>query len=171
MTARWRLAAFALQLLAIACVTAAATGSPLSSASWFGSLVALAINTQLLEPYFPRPVDVLANSVVALLLYLLAPRSVAGPGWHGLAIALGLAVLVSAIALILGAGRTEGPLVPLARASRVLSGAFSAAAIYSAVFWLGLLDAVGRIDLQFWTLGLAWGLVLAIGAVNWQALS
>lgn len=170
MSARWRLAAFAIQLLIITCVTQAAIGFPLSSATWFSSLIALSINTQLLEPYFPRPVDVLANSIVGLLFYVLAPKSIAAPGWHALAVALAGATVVSVTAVFFGAGRAEGPLLLVARASRVLSGAFSAAAIYSAVFWLGLLDSVGGVDQRFWAIALAWLLVLSIGAVNWQAL-
>src|SRR5438132_7266690 len=132
MTIRWRLGAFVLQLGAIVGVARWATGHFLSAETWFSSLVALAINSQLLEPYFPRPVDVLANAVVALLLYFLSPKTIAAPGWSVLAVALVSAMILSGSALLLGAGRTEGRLLPVARVGRVLSGAFSAVAIYSA---------------------------------------
>ena len=170
MTVRWRLAVFFLQLLAIGLTTFAHTGTFFSAESWYASLLALAVNTQLLEPYFPRPADVLANSVVALLIYFLAAKSVAGPGWHALAVLLILASVVSATALALGGGRFEGRLVSVARAARVLSGPFRANAIYSATFWLGLLEASGGITQAFWSLGLAWLLVFVMGSVNWQAL-
>ena len=101
MTVRWRLAVFFLQLLAIGLTTFAHTGTFFSAGSWYASLLALAVNSQLLVPYFPRPADVLANSVVALLIYFLAAKSVAGPGWHALAVLLILASVVSATALAL----------------------------------------------------------------------
>jgi hypothetical protein len=68
MTVRWRLAVFFCQFFTIGLTTFAHTGSFFSEESWYASLIALALNTQLLEPYFPRPVDVLGNSVVALVL-------------------------------------------------------------------------------------------------------
>lgn len=158
------------QLLAIGLPTFALTGSFFSAATWYSSLVALAVNTQLLEPYFPRPVDILGNSVVALLMYFLAAKVVAAPGWHALAVMLILAALASAIALVLGAGRFEGRFVSVARFARVLAGPFRANAIYSATFWLGLVEASGGITRHFWSTALAWLLVFVIGAVNWQAL-
>jgi hypothetical protein len=169
-TIRWRLAVFTLQLLLIGGLTYIVYGSPYSQANWYGSLVALAINTQLLEPHFPRPVDVLANSIVGLIFYFVASKTLAEPGWHALAVALIAAIALSAGALILGANRSEGRLITVARASRVLSGVYTSAFIYSAIFWLGLLDTTGGVSGPFWPTGLAWALVLAVGAVNWQAV-
>jgi len=169
-TIRWRLAVFTFQLLLIGALTYLVYGSPYSQANWYGSLVALAINTQLLEPHFPRPVDVLANSIVGLVFYFLASKTLAAPGWHALGVALIGAIALSAGALILGANRSEGRLVTVARASRVLSGAYTSAFIYSAIFWLGLLDTTGGVSGPFWPTSLVWALVLALGAVNWQAV-
>lgn len=172
MTIRWRLVTFGAQLALILAATYSLTGSPFSPATWYGSLVALAINSQLLEPFFPRPVDVLGNSVVGLVFYAVAPNATTRPAWNVLAIALTLGIVLSATALVLGANKiAEGKLVALGRASRVLTNAYSAGFIYSALFWLGLLDVTGGVvGPFFWSYAIAWLGVVALGSVNWQAV-
>ena len=86
MTVRWRLAVLFVQLLTIGIITYTLTGSFVSADTWYTSLVAIALNGQLLEPYFPRPADVLGNAIVALVMYFLAPTGIAAPGWHALAV-------------------------------------------------------------------------------------
>ena len=83
MTIRWRLGTFLIQTAALLAVTAAVTGRVVSAEVWFGSVVALIINKQLLEPYFARPVDTLANSALALLAITISSSEYAEPAWLG----------------------------------------------------------------------------------------
>lgn len=168
MDIRWRLGVLALQLLGIAVVTAVATGSAISSSVWFASLLALVINTQLLEPYFAKPVDTLANSLIGLVFYGLSSKTITGSAWHVLAIVLSVCLIASAIALIFGAGKRQGLFSKAGRVARVLSKGFVAKTIYSAIFWLALLDYTGTISGQFWTLGLGWLFTVVLASVNWQ---
>src|SRR4051812_44162982 len=108
MTIRWRLAIFLVELLVIVVGSRLLTGAFFSGATWYSSLFAIPINVQLLEPFFPRPVDVLANSIVGLAFFAMAPTDVTRPGWTFLALALGFGVLLSAMAVFIGANRTEG---------------------------------------------------------------
>src|SRR5687768_718300 len=158
MTVRWRLATFVAQVSIVVAVTYFVVGRPISAEAWFTSLIALAINRQLLEPYFAKPVDVLANSIVGLLLYGTSSRTVAPLGWDAFATALGIGLGLSAVALLLGANREQSeqsPLVSLARASRLLSATVTSDFIYSGLFWLGALEAFGGTTLQFWQCALA----------------
>jgi hypothetical protein len=68
MTVRWRLVVLFCQLIAITVPTSAVTGSPFSTDTWYASLIALAVNTQLLEPYFPRIHFVASTSVASFAL-------------------------------------------------------------------------------------------------------
>lgn len=45
-------------------------------------MLALIVNPQLLEPYYPRPGDVLGNCVLALGLYFTATKATYPTGWR-----------------------------------------------------------------------------------------
>lgn len=167
---RWRFSVFVLQLITVGVITFQVTGAPWSSSIWFAALLAYAANGQLVEPFFSRPVDVLANGVLALVLFFLAEKTVARPGWNVLAGVIVIALIASAVASVAGAGREEGRLVPLGRASRVVSGVFTAKALYSALFWLGLIEAFRGVRDEFWLVAIAWVGIVLLGAVNWQAM-
>ncbi len=167
MTIRWRLVIGALQVAIILSVTGFLTGRPLSEGTWFASTLALSLNVQLLEPYFARPVDTLANSVVGLVLAGLTPHEVAGAAWIALEVLLGLAAALAATALAAGAGRQSSRLGITCRA---LSRDANARTIYSALFWLSLLESAAASTPLFWKLSLTWVVPIFLGSINWQAV-
>jgi hypothetical protein len=170
-TARWRLAVLGIQFVLLGAATWIVEGVPYSAEMWFASgLLAVLITPLLQELHYARPYDVLANSLIGLVLVLLAPKSVARPGWVTLAVFLGAAAVLAGIALGFGAGRRSGRFVRVARAARLVSAVASARAIYSAVFWLALLESFRVSDGDFWILGIAWLLLATIGWINWQAV-
>src|SRR6266536_2553323 len=104
MNIRWRLGVLAVQLLVLATGTYLVTGRAYSAATWFMSgLLAVIINPQLLEPYYPRPADVAGNSLLALILSATATKSAATLGWTILEAALTMALLLGLSALLFGA--------------------------------------------------------------------
>lgn len=170
MTIRWRLGVLALQLLVLGAATAIVRGQPVSGETWFfAGLLAVVVNPQLLEPWYPRPQDVLVNSLIGLALYRVTPHDAGGAGWTILAGFLILSGLSALLALVLGAGREEGLGVPIGRGASAVSRVGSAAIIYSAIFWLSLVEAHVRPQGTFWLLGGAWVVIMVLGAVNWQA--
>jgi len=132
-------------------------------------LLAIVISPQLLEPYYPKPADVVGNSLLALFLYATTAKQLVGVGWRVLAIALTVALAVGVMALVLGAGRRSGTLAGLGRFATVVSRVASARVIYSSVFWLSLVEfrSVGSTD--FWVLGCTWLVLMSAGMINWQA--
>jgi hypothetical protein len=171
MSIRWRLAVLFIQLGILLLATLMVTGQPFVAATWFAAgLLALIINPQLLEPFYTRPVDVLANSILGLLLYFTADRRVAAIGWDALAVVLVALLVLSIIALLFGAGREEGLLVGIARSATLITRAATSRVIWSIVFFLGLMETYGLANPAFWRLGISWAGISLIGAVNWQAV-
>jgi hypothetical protein len=167
---RWRLMVLALQLCMLCGATFELTGRPYSSETWFtAGLLALIVNPQLLEPYYPRPADVVVNCIIGIVLYLTTARNVAIAGWNLLVIGLALALVLGLIALVFGAGRRDGRLLPVARFATILTRSASSRVIYSAIYWLAVLEfrSVGSND--FWLLTFTWVVVTGLGLVNWQA--
>jgi hypothetical protein len=126
------------------------------------------ISSQLLEPFYTRPGDVVANTLFGLVLYLLADKSGSPQGWHALALFLLTALVLGLLALILGAGRREGAGVRIGRSARILSEVASARVIYSTIFWLAVLGEFQPSDQRFWTLAMTWAALLILSAVNWE---
>src|SRR5918996_4998288 len=171
MTARWRLVVLAVQFVILGVATWMVEGVPITGDLWFASgLLAVLITPLLQELHYPRPYDVLANSLIGLLLVLLAEKELARPGWVALGVFLGVGAVLAVIALGFGAGREVGRFVRLARAARILSTVASARAIYSAVFWLTILESFQVRDADFWILGVAWVLLVTLGWINWRAV-
>jgi hypothetical protein len=116
-------------------------------------LLAVIINPQLLEPFSPRPVDVLGNAIFGIFLILTTERSVVPEMWSALLAGLIAVGALAAIALIFGANRSEGP-VGFARAARTLSGIGTGRVIYTAVFFLSLIESFRVSSDEFRTLTL-----------------
>ena len=77
MNVRWRLGVLFAQLALLIVGTYLATGSLYSTEVWFlAGLLAVVVNPQLLEPFYHRPGDVVANSIIGLFLYFSATRQV-----------------------------------------------------------------------------------------------
>src|SRR5881397_2080353 len=104
MRIRWRLGLLAIQLIALVGFTRWILGTVPVGQAWFAAgLLAIAINRQLLEPYYPRPGDVVANAVVGITIWLSADRSKLHSGWNALLIGLVIAAAIGLVALA-GAG-------------------------------------------------------------------
>lgn len=171
MTIRWRLAVVLAQLSVLSVATSVVEGRFYSASTWFfAGLLAMVLNSQLLEPHFPTPVDTLTNSAIATFLYLTADKENTEIGWHAAAVVLGVILVASLIALVFGAGREAGTLVRLARSARVITQAASARFIYSLIFFLSILSTYSVTSDSFWTLAIAWMVVVILGSVNWQGV-
>lgn len=164
---RARVVALAVQLAVLLVGTNIATGSPWQNEIWFFSgLLAIVLNRQLVEPFFARPADTLANSLVGLLLFAVAARDNAYLGWIALAILLVLAGVTALLSIWLGRGGARGRRVALA--SRVLSRRATAVPIYSAIFFLSLAEAYTVSDAALWILAVTWLVTVVIGGVDWS---
>ncbi len=169
MTIRWRLGILALQLIVLISATLNVTGGLLVTETWFmAGLLAVVINPQLLEPWYPKPQDVLANSLIALFLIWTAPKGLAAPGWLLLGVFVVVAGMTALLALAFGAGRQNGTGAAVGRASSAISRVASSALIYSGVFWLAALDFRPDLARGFWVLAAAWAVIMLLGHVNWQ---
>lgn len=169
MTVRWRLGVLAVQLVALGLGTYLVEGAPFSGTTWFlAGLLAVAINPQLLEPYYPRPGDVLANSILALGLYLGATRNVIPEVWDAFAVALIFYVCLSLAALALGAGRSEGRLAGIGRTATIVSRVATSRIVYSIVFFLALVEDFPLGSSDFRNLAITWAFIVVMGRVNWE---
>lgn len=171
MTIPWRLAVLSIQLLVLVATAYVLTGQAVINSTWFlAGLLAIAINPQLLEPYYPRPGDVIGNTLIFLFIYFTATKDLATPGWNAFAIALPIFALCALVALLLGAGRKQGRFLGPARAARQISKVASSTVIYSAVFLFSAIEYTRTFNRQLWVLILSWLLILLIGGINWQAV-
>lgn len=171
MNIRWRLGVLAIQLVVLGVATYIVQGRPFAAELWFGAgLLMIIINPQLLEPYYPRPGDVVANSLFGLVLYALSTKEVGELGWTMFAIGLVFFLVVGALSLILGAGREIGSFATIGRSARVISQAATARAIYSVIFWLSLLEFRPDLGVEFWLLGGTWTVLVFLGRINWQSV-
>jgi len=171
MTIRWRLGLLCVQLIVLMGGTALVTGRPYAGEPWFfAGLLAVVINPQLIEPFYPRPVDVVANSILGLFLYLTADRSAANLGWQVLAVVLSLSLLLGLCTSVLGAGRTQGRFLRVARATRLLTQPISARKIYSAIFWLAVIEFRPTSHREFWFLGGTWLVLMVLSIPNWESI-
>jgi hypothetical protein len=172
MNIRWRIGILGLQLLVLLSATAVVVGRPLTTDVWFfAGLLAVAINPQLLEPYYPRPGDVVGNSIVFLLLYAVAPRSVAAIGWQIAAIVVALMGMLALVGVLASQRPKRGAHgFDLSRAARGISQTASAQRIYSTAFFLSLIDFRAPGDQDFWVLSGAWAGLIVLGNINWQRI-
>jgi hypothetical protein len=166
---RWRLAALAVQLIILTVGVYIVEGSIVAGDVWYASgMLAIVINPALLEPYYPRPGDVVGNAAIGLLLVLLAPKETVPELWAAATMLFLAALAIGLLALLFGAGRTQGRFVTIGRAARLLSHAGSARTLYSVVFWLAVLEQFSVSSVDFLVLAVVWTLIMLAGSVNWQ---
>lgn len=169
MTIRWRLLVLAAQLTILLCITFHLTGSVYTSQIWFlGGLLAIAINPQLWEPYFPKPADVIGNGLIFLFIFATTQQTITKDVWMAAAFVVTISILLSVFALLLGFRKDR--LARLGRAARLLSQFGTAKTIYSGVFVLSAIEWRPSLDIVFWKLMGAWILILWIGSVNWESV-
>lgn len=168
---RWRVAVVALQLVVLLASTFLLTGHPISASAWFSAgMLSVVLNPQLTEPFFTRPVDVLAHSIVGIFFFFVADRSTAPLGWGLWLSFMTIAGLVSLVAILAGSGRSNRDPSRVGRAAASLMRKVSSRWIYSGVFLLSALSEYPTTTNTFWHLTALWLLILFMGAVNWQAL-
>lgn len=171
MNVRWRLSVLGLQLLILATVSYLVTGQLYATGTWyFAVLLAIAINPQLLEPYYSRPSDVVANSIIFILLATTTPHAKTQAGWLFVGTGVVIAMLLSIIALVLGAGRRAGKFIGIASGAKSLSQVATSKVIYSAVFLLSAIETYPSLNRNFWILLIGWAVILILGGINWQAV-
>ena len=85
MNVRWRLLILCAQVLALSVATYLVTGKPYAPETWYAAgILAVVINPQLLEPYYPRPADVPHRGPMRGKLQRLYPDRPGAPGCsHG----------------------------------------------------------------------------------------
>lgn len=175
MTIRWRLAIATAQLLILVVgARMALSGFPAGETWFLSGLLAIIVNRQLLEPFYSRPADVLANSVVAVAIWLGADRARVEAGWNLLLAVYVLAASVALLALILGAGR-EGAGARFGNAAAIVSYRVSPQIIFSGLFFVALLDVEDPAERTFWEITGIWLAVMAVGSLPlhriWVGLS
>jgi len=171
MTIRWRVGILFVQLVLLAIGTTIVTGRPIVGETWFfAGLFAVVINPQLLEPWYPKPQDVLANSITALVLVSLSPKHAVGVGWTYFSIFLALMALLSLLTLLAGTKRDEGRGAAIGIRANHLSRVASAAVIYSCVFWLSAVEFEPALGTDLSVLGATWASIVILGRTNWEAL-
>ena len=167
MSIRWRLAILVLQLVALGVGTFLVTGAPLAFETWFfAGFLAVVVNPQLLEPWYPRPQDVLANSLIAVALMLTAPWETVAGGMLVAGVFVGASGVAALVGLVLGANRSDGRGATLGRFATAVSRGASALVIYSIVFWLSALEYRPELGSDLWLLGGTWALIVVLGRLN-----
>lgn len=172
MNIRWRLGVIGVQFLIACSLTYWITGNIVSGETWFlAGLFAVIINPQLLEPFYPRPADVIGNSLIFAILFSTTDTSITTAGWYALAIFLAFSSLNSIIALWFGSGNRQGVKVNIGQTARYISKYANAQLIYSSIFLFATIERFALSDLEaFWTLVIGWSVIIFIGRVNWQQL-
>ena len=169
MNIRWRIGILAIQLILLLGTTYYVTGKPFSAENWFlAGMLAVVINPLLFEPHYPRPADVIGNSLIFLFLFSAADRTLTGYGWN-----ISLVFIVIFLLLALCAVLSKKPVelfgkFDINRLALSVSRLASAQRIYSVVFLLSVAEYKSISDLDFWLLVACWALIIIIGAVNWQ---
>src|SRR2546430_15649113 len=114
MNIRWRLVILAIQLAVLALLSYSITGRACVAEAWyFAGLLTIVINPQLLEPFYPRPQDVVANSLIVLFLSSIEKKTATGLGWIFLDCFAGIVLVLAVLALALGASRYKGKYIGL----------------------------------------------------------
>ncbi len=171
MSIRWRLAVTAMQLLVLLAITWIATGKVAVNEAWFiAGLLAVAVNPNLLEPFFPRQTDVIANTVAFVFIYLFADKSLSIVGWNAALTLFLIAGALAAYGVIAGQTPRSNDNFDLPRAARSLAQVASSRVIYSAVFFLDLFNFAAIGSQTFWVLTGGWVLINFLSRLNWQRL-
>src|SRR3990172_8279814 len=108
MKIRARLLIFFIQLLILIGATYLATQKLVSGDNWFvAGLFAVIIKPQLLEPFYPRPADVLGNSLFSLFLCIVAQKGIMKVGWTIFSIVLIIFIILSLITIVFGSRNNQ----------------------------------------------------------------
>lgn len=171
MNIRWRLSVVAIQLGILLIATSLAIETPYTGATWFtAGLLSVVISSQILEPFYPRPADVIGNTLICLLLYATTARTIARPAWTAFLILIILLLVLSVFSSLFGTGKAKGKWTTFARVAKNISTEATAARIYSIVFWLSLIESYPRLEKPFWIMGVAWAILVILGLMDWQRL-
>lgn len=168
MSIRWRLVICGLELIALVLVAYLESGVFLSAKPWFSAGLALIVNVLVVEPYFPKPSDVVANTITFLLFATTATFAQTATAWE-VGQFTALTFLALAILALVG-GRSTGRVVALANSARAIAQVASARVIYSGMFLLSVLEEHGTLDREFWVLIGGWCVILLLSAINWQSV-
>lgn len=169
MNIRWRLGIVFFQLIILAIATTYATGEPYSAATWFtAGIFSVIISSQILEPFYPRPADVIGNTVICFLLYLTTPKIMAQFAWNSFFILIVILFILAVFSSLFGTGKTRGKFTNLAKVAKNISTEATAVRVYSVVFWLSLFESYPKLEEPMWEMGVAWAILVAIGLVDWQ---
>ncbi len=169
MTIKWRLALLCVQLAVLLTTTKYATGMWFSTQNWFlAGLLAIVINPQLLEPYFSKPVDVVANGIIFLFIYATVTPTFTWRAWNAAAVFVSVCLGLSVAAALFGfrKDRIGGP----ARAARLISQVASSRVVYSIVFALSVVEWRPLTQREPWVLFGAWAVIVLSGTINWQTI-
>jgi len=171
MKIRERLLVLAIQFTILFTFSFWATGSLINPENWFlAGLLAIVINPMLLEPYYPRPADIVGNSLIALTLCLVSDKTVLNIGWTIFIILLLITIALSLLAMILGSQRQHSTLANIANASKIISAEATALRIYSILFWFLLIEKYPNFNEPFWIIGSAWLLIVIITLIDWKRI-
>lgn len=158
-----------LQLSILVIATIIVTEKPVVNEIWFFSgLLAIIINPMLLEPWYPKPQDVLANAIIGLFLTFVSSKEKTQDGWIIVQILLILFFIITLILILSSYGKEEQPKTRFISAAKSISRIANAATIYSTIFWLSILELYPTTDRNFWLLGGSWVALMIIGKINWQ---
>src|SRR5438067_1547173 len=103
MAIKWRLTVVALQLMVLLAATYLVTGHPAINETWFvAGLLAVVVNPSLLEPFYPRPADVIANAIAFVFLYVFTTKGIAATGWNAALVVFALAGLLATYGVAAG---------------------------------------------------------------------
>ncbi|PSL01229.1 ATP-binding protein [Cecembia rubra] len=168
MSIKFRIILLALQVLILSFATYLVTGQFAVNEVWyFSGLLAIVINPLLLEPWYPKSYDTLANSIIAILLCFVVSPNVAIVGWTFLKVFLAILIITSIIQLVYNAKKEKEDNIRL-KALFPLFKLGKATVIYSLVFWLSVIELYPTINNNFWILGGCWALLTFTRFINWE---
>lgn len=171
MNLRSRIIVLLVQLVILVAATFVITGKPVVNEIWyFSGLLAIIINPSLLEPWYPKPQDVLANTTIGLFLTFIAEKTFTREGWTILQVFLLIFFFITLILILSSFRKEEQPKSKILNSAKSLSRIANASTIYSAVFWLSILEVYRIQDKYFWILSGAWTVMMIVGKINWQTL-
>ncbi len=171
MRIRWRFAIVGLQLILALIANKYIFDQFLINEAWFyAGILALIINPPLLEPWYSKPVEVIANTFIFLSFYVTTEVTITNSVWLCIAIYLGLSSIFAIIATIGGANKKPHKRFILAQPARILSQYASARFIYSSIFVLASFEAYQDNLPIFFDLLIFWFFITLIGYVNWQRI-
>ena len=171
MKIKYRLLILGIQLALLFGFTYWATGKIFSSENWFfAGLLAVIINPQLLEPFYPKPADIVGNCFITLLLCLVTTKTILYTGWIIYTWLLITIIILALISMIFGSQKQQNNLSKFAQAARIISSEATSLRIYSIAFWFLLIEAFRFSDPKFWIIGSSWLLIVIITLIDWKRI-